>query len=71
MEVGRGFPMSNSTVDTPRSDQGLVIVRGSATGFVQEIVAGNHHLTADEPVGSGGTDRGPTPYDLVLAALGA
>ncbi len=63
--------MNRPTVGTPPSDQGLVIVRGSATGFVQEIVAGNHRLIADEPAASGGTDRGPTPYDLVLAALGA
>ncbi|MFZ3330536.1 MAG: hypothetical protein WA197_07895 [Candidatus Acidiferrales bacterium] len=48
-----------------------VVVRGSAAGFAQEILAGRHHWTADEPVASGGTDTGPTPYDLLLAALGA
>jgi uncharacterized OsmC-like protein len=50
---------------------GLVIVRGAADGFVQEIVAGSHHLRSDEPASAGGTDTGPTPYDLLLAALGA
>jgi putative redox protein len=50
---------------------GLVIVRGAADGFVQEIVAGPHHLRSDEPASAGGTDTGPTPYDLLLAALGA
>jgi putative redox protein len=63
--------MNNSTLGTPPSDPGLVIVRGSATGFAQEIFVGNHRLTADEPVAAGGTDSGPTPYELVLAALGA
>ena len=29
--------------------QGLVIVRGAADGFAQEIVAGTHHFRADEP----------------------
>jgi putative redox protein len=53
------------------SDQGVVTVRGSAEGFAQEITAGRHGLMADEPVSAGGTDRGPTPYDLLLAALGA
>ena len=53
------------------TEPGVVVVRGSAQGFVQEITAGRHHLIADEPVASGGTDRGPGPYELVLAALGA
>jgi len=48
-----------------------VLVRGSGARFAQEIVAGRHHLIADEPVAAGGTDAGFTPYDLLLAALGA
>jgi putative redox protein len=49
----------------------MVIVRGRADGFAQEIIAGRHHLIADEPVSAGGTDTGPGPYDLLLASLGA
>jgi uncharacterized OsmC-like protein len=48
-----------------------VVVRGNAAGFAQEILAGRHRLTADEPVAAGGADTGPTPYDLLLAGLGA
>lgn len=48
-----------------------VLVRGSGAGLSQEIIAGRHHLTADEPVAGGGMDTGPNPYDLLLAALGA
>ena len=48
-----------------------VIVRGSAAGFAQHIEAGEHQLSADEPIESGGTDTGPSPYDLLLAALGS
>ena len=48
-----------------------VVVRGKSSGFAQEITVGPHRLVADEPVAVGGTDTGPTPYDLVLSALGA
>jgi putative redox protein len=54
-----------------KSETGSVVVHGSAAGFVQEIRAGSHHFRADEPASAGGTDAGPTPYDLLLAALGA
>lgn len=48
-----------------------VVVQGDATGFTQQILAGSHALTADEPIESGGADIGPSPYELLLAALGA
>lgn len=48
-----------------------VFVRGSSAGFAQEILAGPHRMTADEPKSAGGTDTGPSPYELLLAALGA
>jgi len=50
---------------------GLVIVRGAADGFVQEIIAGPHRLRSDEPISVGGTETGATPYDLLLAAVGS
>lgn len=48
-----------------------VVVRGAGSGFAQQIAARRHRFTADEPVQNGGTDTGPTPYDLLLAALGS
>ena len=48
-----------------------VIVRGQATGFAQQVEAGRHRLAADEPAEAGGRDTGPSPYDLLLAALGS
>ena len=48
-----------------------VIVHGDAKGFPQKVEVGSHQLTADEPVSFGGTDSGPSPYDLILAALGS
>jgi putative redox protein len=58
-------------MDSAERAEGLVVVRGDAGGFAQEIVAGAHRLTSDEPASAGGTDTGPTPYDLLLAALGS
>jgi uncharacterized OsmC-like protein len=48
-----------------------VIVEGSAAGFAQQITVGRHHLPSDEPVEAGGADTGPSPYDLLLSALGS
>lgn len=48
-----------------------VVVSGSASGFAQAVVIGKHRLTTDEPVSFGGTDLGPGPYELLLAALGS
>jgi uncharacterized OsmC-like protein len=47
-----------------------VVVHGNARNFKQEIVAGKHSLSADEPVSAGGGDAGPDPYDYLLTALG-
>ncbi len=54
------------------SEAGVVTVRETRDGrFQQEIMSGPHRFLADEPVRLGGLDSGPSPYDLVLAGLGA
>ncbi len=50
---------------------GTVLVEESGRGrLAQSIQAGQHVWAADEPLGVG-DDTGPTPYDLLLSALGA
>lgn len=39
--------------------------------FAQQIASGHHRLTADEPIVLGGSDSGVSPYELLLASLGA
>jgi len=55
----------------PELSDNRIIARTGMTGFRTEIVAGGHSLVADEPISAGGANSGPTPYDLLVSALGA
>jgi uncharacterized OsmC-like protein len=48
-----------------------VVVHGRASSLAQQVTINHHRLVADEPQAAGGTDTGPGPYELLLAALGA
>jgi hypothetical protein len=50
------------------ADINEVVVRGSAAGFAQEILAGRHPLTTDEPVTAGRAQL-PRTYYLLPWAL--
>lgn len=51
--------------------EGHVRVTGTEAKFLQRIEASGHLLVSDEPKKVGGSDVGPTPYDLLLAGLGS
>ena len=62
------------TAEVPAQEQsaGTVVVGETGQGrFQQSVTMGEHRLIADEPVDVGGSDSGPSPYDLLLAGLGA
>jgi putative redox protein len=52
-------------------DSRIVTVQGDSDAFAQVISVGRHQFPADEPIADGGKDTGPSPYDLLLAALGS
>jgi putative redox protein len=67
MSEQAGSTSNSSKAGSPRE----VVVHGNAEGFTQEVSVGPHRLVVDEPEDVGGDDEGPTPYDLMLAALGS
>lgn len=50
---------------------GVVEVSTAGGKFAQQVRTASHSFIADEPESFGGNDHGPTPYDLLLAALGS
>ena len=53
----------------PMPESGVVVCTGNGK-FGTEVHTPSHRFVADEPRSYGGDDTGPTPYDLLLAALG-
>ena len=54
------------------TQQGMVRVAESGSGpYSQIVTAGGHTLSADEPRELGGQGVGPSPYEYILAGLGA
>jgi len=51
------------------ADPGEAVSRTGAAGFRSDVSLAGHTLIADEPEDYGGTDMGPTPYDLLSGAL--
>ncbi|RDS78004.1 bifunctional alpha/beta hydrolase/OsmC family protein [Alteriqipengyuania lutimaris] len=62
----RYIPMRD---DWPMPEEGVVVCTGHGK-FGTEVHTPSHRFIVDEPTGYGGDDTGPTPYDLLTAALG-
>ena len=61
----------DASADEALPEGQVVVSETGASQFATQVRAGRHVLPADEPLRVGGTDTGPTPYDYLLAALGA
>ena len=57
-------------MSNPKQGEVLVVEAGCAP-YTQCIAAGRHRFVADEPASNGGHDVGPSPYELLMAALGS
>ena len=62
----KGTAMNQSTLDR------ITVTESDVNGpYAQIVTAGRHMLSADEAESVGGHDTGPSPYEYLMAALGA
>ncbi len=67
--ASRYLPAADKAFDNLNSDGVETVARTYASGFKTDIVSAGHAMIADEPTSYGGTDKGPSPNDLLSAAL--
>ncbi len=64
-------PVKPQSHDHPTVKTGEVLVTEQDAHFLRGLYTGDHQWQADEPKDKGGSNQGPTPYDLLLMSLGA
>jgi len=70
--ASRYLPPAEAEEQAPPPDGAVVVAETGEGRFAQRIRVGPHELRADEPASvPGGLDTGPSPYDYLLAGLGA
>jgi putative redox protein len=67
--VSDSFPAALDSASLPHGD--VVVSEPGEGNYVRQLRLGPHPALADEPRDVGGQDRGPNPYEYLLAALGS
>ncbi len=65
------FDDVSNFAEQPALAAGEVLVTELDKKFLRAMFSDNHRLLADEPEKYGGSNLGPSPYDLLLMSLGA